>query len=293
MRGSALKTIVAVLLVAALSFSGCRTSSPPPPQSDARSPRIVSFSPALTDILYDMGLGDHVVGVTSYCLPPPGSDPPVVGDRTRVSAEAILAVRPDVVLIQQNPDDFGALKTIAPNIRIEHVRIETLADIAATIERIGKITAAEQLGKVYREDFDRRCEAVRLRVSGLNRPKVLFVFGYERPGTSGKGTFLDEMIQLAGGVNAPTAHGYTRYPTLNRENILAMEPDVLICQVASGSEQKAIEYFQTFRDLPAIKNDRLFVVTDRRWTIPSMRSAEFAEKLAEMIHPSVREARSD
>ena len=63
MRGSVLKKIVAVLLIAVLGLSSCR-NAPSSPQSDARSPRIVSFSPALTDSLYDMGLGDPVVGVT-------------------------------------------------------------------------------------------------------------------------------------------------------------------------------------------------------------------------------------
>jgi iron complex transport system substrate-binding protein len=240
-----------------------------------------------------MGLGDHVVGVTSYCLPPEGTSPRVVGERTRVSAEAILAVRPDVLLIQQNPDDFGAVKSLLPDLHIEHVRIETMRDVTATIERIGRIVDREELARECKEAFDRQLDAVRDYVAYSPQRKVLFLHGYQRPGTCGKGTFLDEMIRLAGGTNSASDAGYIRYPTLNRENILAMHPEVIVCQVALGQEKQAREYLQTFEDVPAVQGGSVFVVTDRRWTIPSTRSVEYAMQLAKMIHAGASGGDSD
>ena len=280
-----MRSTTAILIAALVFLPACRKETTPPQGDGAPSPRIVSFSPALTDMLYDMGLGEHVVGVTSYCRPPADSAPPVVGDRSRVSAEAILAVRPDVILIQQNPDDFGAVKSIDPSIRIEHFKIETLDDVASTIERIGAIAGDPELAAAHKNTFLAKLESVRRSVTGQPRLKVLFIGGIERPHTGGKGTFLDEMIRLAGGRNAAADRGYEGWKTLNRENILAMSPEVLICQVSPAREAEAREYWKTLSHLPAVASGRIFVVTDSRWTIPSMRSADFAEKLAAMVHP--------
>ena len=271
---------ITVLIVAAVS-GGCHD---PSGDRDAGGIRIVSFSPALTDLLYDIGLGDHVVGVTRYCMPPAGCAPRVVGDRANVRAEPILSVRPDVLLIQQNPDDFGVLRGLAPDLRIEHVRIETLADIAAAVERIALIAGRGDLGRRRKAEFQADLDAVRTRVAGMKPKSVLFVTGYDPPSTGGRGTFVDEMIGLAGGTNAASARGYAGWKKLNRENILAMKPEVLVCQVPPGDQARAREYWQTLDDLPAVRDREVFLVTDRRWTIPSMRSAELAGKLAEMIH---------
>ena len=268
--------------VAVLALAGCRkpdgAPAPQPPH-----PRIVSFSPALTDLLYQMNLGSHVVGVTSYCIPPAGERPPVVGDRSRVSAEAILAVKPDLVLIQQNPADFGAVRSIDPRVRIEAFTIETLADVAAAIGRIGALTGTQDQAAAAGKAFEEKLSAVRRSVEKADRPKVLLLIDYDRPSTGGAGTFIDEMIQLAGGSNAAADRGYSGWKNLNRENIQAMAPDVLICLTSAGQEQAALEHWRSFSDSPAVKANRVYVLTDRRWTIPSIRSADFAAELAGMI----------
>jgi len=287
-----MKLALTMVLIIAPAAAGCRKNASQPPTP---SPRIVSFSPALTDLLYDMELGEHVVGVTSYCMPGGDNSPPVVGNRNRVSAESILAVKPDLILIQQNPSDFGAVRSIDPQVRIESFRFDSLADIAAAIDRIGKLTGKETIAARHRKRFLDGLDAVRRRVAGLPRPKVLFVMGYDRPSTGGKGTFMDEMIRLAGGTNAAADRGYAGWKKLNRENILAMAPQILICQVGARGQGEARRYWRTLADLPAVRKGRIFCVTDRRWTIPSMRSGALAEQLAEMIHPDSEreETRSD
>jgi iron complex transport system substrate-binding protein len=247
----------------------------------------VSFSPALTDLLYDLGLGEHVVGVTRYCNPPDDEPPRVVGDRDRIQAETVLAVEPDVLLVQSNPDEFAAVKALDPSIRIEHFKIETLADVAAAVGRIGEIVGARQTAELHRRQFLDKLKTVRERVEGLERPRVLFVMGTAQPSTGGRETFLGEMIELAGGVNAASARGYHGWKRLNRENILAMTPEVLICMTTPEQVDAAREYWQTLGDLPAVRQGRVHIVTDPRWTIPSLRSASYAKKLAEKIHPEL------
>lgn len=272
------------LATAAVAVVAAGCGKRPPPQPDAPSPRLVTFSPALTQIVYEMGLGDHVVGVTTQCEAPPGRRPTVVGDAFGVGAEAILAVKPHVVLVQMQLKEFQPLRLIDPNIRIEHFTIETIPDIPAAMKRIGLIVGRPDLAGRHIERFGSRLDAVRKRVAGKPRPRTLFVMGYQQPSTGGQGTFVADMIELAGGVNA--AEKYRGWTSLNAEAVLACRPDVLVCQVLSELEkpEDARKYWSQILALQA-KTVRLYVQTDRRWTIPSARTAEYVQKLADMLHP--------
>ncbi|MFB3893792.1 MAG: ABC transporter substrate-binding protein [Phycisphaerae bacterium] len=282
------KLAAAVCIAAAtavLAASGCSSKNSAAPAGP--HPRIVSFSPALTDMLFDLGLGDHVVGVTTQCNLPAGATKPRVGDRFSVNAESIAAVEPDIVLIQQDPNDFAALRKIKPAVRIEHFTIETLADIGSAVERIGALAGRQTVGKAAKAKFQGELEAVRKRVAGLARPKVLFLVLYEpdKPATGGKSSFVHEMIELAGGVD--TAAKYERWSDLNAEAVLAMAPDVLVCWTDPAHQNAAQNYWQSLKGLPAARNGRVFVVTDPNWTIPSMKTAELAGYLTWMIHPEL------
>lgn len=271
-----LATLAAVAIVVAAP--GCKRAAP----ANVPPPRIVSFSPAVTDMLFQMGLGKHVVGVTSQCEPPEKRQ--VVGDAYSINTEAIAAVEPDIVMIQQQPERFETLRQVKPNVRIEHFDLETLADVAAALERVGKLAGQEALGVAARKSFERKLDDVRQSVSGKSKPMVLFVIAYEydKPGTGGRNSFIHEMIELAGGVDA--AGQYKRWADLDAEAILKMRPDVLVVWTRPGGEAKAREYWLGFPGL-ATPADRRFVVTDRNWTIPSSRLADLAGQLAGMIHP--------
>ena len=265
-----------ILPAAVLLLAGCRKEMPLP---QAKRPRIVSFSPALTQIVFDMGLGEHVVGVTRYCQLPAGQSRPVVGDAYNVSGEAILALRPEVVLIQQDPKAFEGLRRRDPSIRIEHFEIETLTDIASAMERIGQIAGRTELGSDRKEQFLAELESVRARAP---LPRVLFTDGHEPPLVAGKGTFIHQMVELAGGVNA--AANYKGWVNLNKEAIQAAAPDVLICRTDAGQEEAVKARWMGLPNLPAARTGRVYMVTDRDWTIPSARMAKLARRLSEMMY---------
>lgn len=270
-----------VVLAMALLLGGCNDEAPLP---DAAHPRIVSNSPALTQMLFDMGLGDHVVGVTTQCELPAGETRPTVGAAIDIDAEAILSLQPHVVLTQTKLDRFQAVQNVAPDIRFEHFRIDTLADIASSLQRIGEIAGCPEVGVTARADFEAKLDAIRRRVAGRSRPRVMFVYGHDRPATSGRNTFVHDMIGLAGGINA-AAEQYDGWKNVNVELVLVLKPDVLICQTAAAEAVKAREAWLSLTELPAARNQRVHVVTDRHLTIPSTRSAGFAADVAAMIHP--------
>jgi len=281
------KAALFFILAGAMLLPGCRK---PLPRPDAPHPRLVSFSPAITQMLFDIGLGEHVVGVTSQCILPPGQHRTVVGDALQVDDEAILAAKPDVLLVQMKTDEFRSLRRVDPKIRIEHFTIESLKDIEAAIERLGQIVGnpdALRLAAEAKTRFADRLDAIRRRASGKPRPRVLFAEGYENPLVPGAGTFIDEMITLAGGLNAArTDKPHPPWRSMDIEGIILGAPEVLICRVKAAQRQAARNYWLAVPNLPAAGSGNIFIVTDRRWTIPSGHSVIIAEKLARMIHPN-------
>jgi len=239
-----------------------------------------------------MHLAHHLVGVTTQCDVPCDADIPVVGDALSVNVESILAVEPDVLLVQMDPSEFRAVREMAPQVRIEHFTIETLADIARAIERIGAIAGQGERGREQRAAFEAELDRIRRAAEGKAHPRVLFVYGYERTHTAGAGTFVDDMITLAGGINV-AAQRYRGWTTIHLEQILALKPEVLICQCAPAARQRAKSFWSSLEDLPAARSGGVHIVTDRAMTIPSTQSVRFARRLAEMIHGGPLERGSD
>lgn len=284
-----MKHVTAVLLAAAVLLAG--GCSKAPRQPGAARPRVVSYSPALTEMLFDMGLGDHVVGVTAFCELPPGQTRTVVGDLRAVNPERILSVRPDLVLIQQKTEDFTRVTEADPRIRIEHFTIETLGDIARALERVGRLVGEDQLGTDRRKRFEDSLAQVRRQVASLPAPRVLFLTQIDPPSVPGADSFIGEMIELAGGRDV--AGKYKRWTRINVERIIVAKPEVIVCCAKPGKSGQVRDYLLSLQGVPAVETGRLFVVTDRGWTIPSARLSQLAGKLAEMIHPQLLDGSAD
>jgi len=279
-----MRRLAVILLAGALLNGGCERRAP---RDDVPSPRVVSFSPAITEMLFDMGLGDHVVGVTRYCILPEGVRRPVVGSQLNIRAEPILAVNPDVLLAQTAPKHFETVRKLSPHICIAHFRIETLADIGVAMARIAEIVRRPDIGRRAKAEFLAKLKNVREKVAGLNRPRVIFVTGYKNPLAAGRATFINELIELAGGVNA-AGEKYSGWKRASIESILRLAPDVVVCEAGPATVDEARRYFEKLTASGGTKV-RVCTVTDRRWTIPTGWIADRAAgRMARFIHPELR-----
>lgn len=267
--------VLAILLV---GLVGC---DKPTNRDDTPSPRIVTFSPALTTIMFDMHLGDYVVGVSAYSSLPPGVERPVVGDARDVRTEPILAVRPDLILTQSESKYFDTVKKICPSLKIEHFNLATLAEVASAMERIGRLVGKPELGDAAGKTFRNRLDAVKEKTRSLPKRRVLFVMDYQHPFAAGGDTFLDEMIQRAGGVNVLADTRDWFKPSI--ETILAKKPDVILCQCKPAQASEAKRYWEKLL-AQAHPSVRVYIVTDDTWTIAAGHLATHTEELAEMIH---------
>ncbi|MCD4699820.1 MAG: helical backbone metal receptor, partial [Phycisphaerae bacterium] len=279
------RSVVLILVSICLFATGVTGNS----NTELPHPRIVSFSPALTEIVFEMGLGDYVVGVTRSCRLPEGVDRPGLGDAFTINTGAVLAVRPDVILTQTAVEKFQGVRDINPDVKVETFRLETLSDISAAVERIGEITGRSDLAKRQNAAFSAKLESVRRRVANRPRPRVIFVMGTDRPTVAGADNFIADLIGVAGGFNAGAdVPGQTRWRRTHIDAIARVKPDVIVCQVFDAAQaEQAWKYWLGWKDLPAAAAGRVYVVTDPHWSIPSTHLAELSSDLAYMLRQDV------
>lgn len=213
-----LRTIALVLGLGALA-SACACARQPTPRN-AAGPRIVSLSPAITHTLEALGAAGGVVGCTPWC----GAEGvPVVGSLADRNAEAIIALRPALVLRQgEQPDPALDDAIVAGGGRCLGWRLNSLDDVARMVVELGTAldsagtqgcaAGAERLLATHRQAV-----AERVRTSG----PVLFLFATDPPAAFGAGTYLDDLWRSMGGTNAVAQQGY---PALTAEDVLRMRP---------------------------------------------------------------------
>jgi iron complex transport system substrate-binding protein len=287
-------TAAALLLSAAwmLTTAGARRVA-----ADAPAPapsRIVSVVPAVTEMLFAMGAGPAVVGVSSYDkVPAETAALPKVGALIDPDFERILSLRPDLVIVYGTQTDFIARlqRASIPMFRYEHAG---LPDITQTIRRLGARVGhdaeAERLAASIEHDLD----SIRRRVAGQPAVRTLLIFGRE-PGSlrgiyaSGGVGFLHDLLVLAGGVDA-FDDVRRQSVQISTEQVLARAPDAVIeLHEAALSEASLAESRALWRQLgavPAARNDRVYFLTGDFLTVPGPRIAMAAKAMADVLHPA-------
>jgi iron complex transport system substrate-binding protein len=171
-----------------------------------------------------------------------------------------------------------------PNLAMEHFSVETTADIVAALRRLGHLAGDQERGELHAIALEEGLAELEAQAEGAQRPRVLFVMGSEKPGSAGRGSFVHELIELAGGENV--AAELEGWPSLNIEYVLAAQPEVLICWTTPQDAQRDRERWLALEDLPAARDGRVHVVTETTWTLPTPTLLEHARQLRAWLHPS-------
>lgn len=313
MRRRALHLVPAAILAAVLA-AGCddfsssgeagsggaadpRLLAPTPDATGAGDLRILSLTPNVTEILFAMGLGRKVVGRSTYCTNPQEAlAVPAVGDTLRMNLEKVIALRPTLALVVTKKADVA--RTLGGlGIRTVTLESDTMPELMAAIHTIGLETGAEEAATTLADAIADDLMRVRRRVAGLARPKVLFAFpmtvGSAQMMVAGKGTFVDELIDVAGGENAYPAPA--DWPTVSAAKVVAMAPDVVVINAvgdeAAPDRIEAIQRaWENWASVPAVAKARVHIVTAPYLTIPGPRVGVAAELLADLIHPETAAA---
>ncbi len=271
------------LLIAALA--GCRGSAPAA-RRDASAgafARIVSLGPATTEALFAIGAGALLVGRSRFCDKPPAAlGLPSIGGYTDPNLEAILALRPDLVTGVRGPAGAALVDTLEQRgVCTYFPETESKAQIVALIQGLGQRTGHTPGAAAAVAQLEQTLAAVRVAVQDRPRPRALLLFGRTPLVAAGTGSFPDEMLTLAGLTNACVSR--ERYPTLEVERVLAMDPDLVLD--ASMEGQDATYFSQAgWPRARAVRERRVLRVTETDVLRPGPSFAQGVLTLARLAH---------
>jgi iron complex transport system substrate-binding protein len=260
--------------------------------------RIISLSPSVTEILFALGLGDRVVGVTRYCdYPHEATAKAKIGGLHDPNFEAIVVSEPDLVIMREASDEalapFRELEL--EMLTVSHKSVEGILD---SIIAIGRRCAAEEQAEELVANIKGQIAKIEQKTAGLERPRVMFAVErtlgtgrIEDVYVAGRDGFINRIITLAGGRNAcqETAAGF---PVVSSEGILRMNPEVILDMVPilvqkKHNKETVLADWQQLPELEAVRSGRVYLLDDDYAFIPGPRLVLLAEKLARLIHPEV------
>jgi len=260
--------------------------------ADAAPLRIVSLAPSVTETVFALGLGEQLVGVSVYCdYPPEVEKIDRVGTFLTPNIEVILAKHPDVVLGVPSPGNRGPVEELRRlGVPVVVVNPTTVEEIKQAQIEIGKALQVEAAAHALVQSIEARIDRVREKLRDRPNLKVLMVVGQTPLIAVGKGTYLDELIGLAHGINLGAAAGAS-WPRLSIELPIATAPDVIIDTTMGNEEQAgaaaALDFWKRFPTIPAVRHGRVHGYKQYQLLRPGPRIAEALETIAAIIHPEV------
>jgi len=264
--------------------------------SDNKPQRIVSLSPNLTQVIYALGYMDQVVGVTIFDeYPPQVIDLPKVGGWINPNYEAILALKPDLVVLMKDQDiSFGdKLRTLGLKTFIAKSN-DSIKDIIQAISDLGEILGESEEAKKLTLGIQSDLNEIEQKTKNTKKKSVMIVVG-RNPGTLediyviGRNNYMDELITLAGGENV--VENERNALKITKEAIFSYNPDVIIeinhQQIDREAEILAI--WNTLKQVEAVKNNQVHILSSKVLLHPSQRIVDGAQTLTEILHPEIKE----
>ena len=260
--------------------------------------RIVSLAPSITETLFALALGDRVVGVTRYCdYPPEALSKEKVGGYYDPNYEAVVALEPDLVIMlpeHEVPKEY----LTRLGLRVLAVSQESIPGILDSIRAIGKLCRAEREAREVVAGIEGRMAEIRNRTEGLPRPRVMLCVDRSMGSGAIQGVYIaggngfyDEMITMAGGVNAYDGQSL-KFPVVSAEGMLRLNPQVIIDMVPhlegkGWNEEDLLREWQSVARVDAVKNGRVYVFAQDYAVIPGPRFILILESMARAIHPEI------
>ena len=255
--------------------------------------RIVSLAPSNTEILFALGLKDRIVGVTDYCNYPPdvlelkrSKRIESVGGYSTVDVEKVVRLRPDLVVASYG-NGIGVVKALKSfGITVICLNPKSIEDIIRDIEILGKVCGVE-------ENASKLVELIKLRIELIRedehnwKPRIVHIVWSDPIWVSGKNTFIDDAIEIAGGVNAVNESGWV---VLSLEDLIRINPDIIIVNSGNGmsSSSENIIYesiieSDVLRNLKAVKCGNVYVIDADVISRPSYRLVYAIEEISKII----------
>jgi len=257
----------------------------------ARPERIISLAPSNTEILFAVGAGEQVVGVTSYCnYPPEAATRQQIGGITvqSISVETIIALEPDLILATQAQTEI--IEALAQTgLAVIVLQPATLDDIYANIELVGQVTGHRDEAAGLTADLRRRTAAVQAAVAAVPAAERLSIFyevWHEPLMTAGPQTFIGQIIELAGGENI-FADVQEDWPQVSPEVVLTRNPAVILGPDSHGDvlTGDSLAGRPGWANIEAMRSGRIYLLNGDAVSRPGPRIIDMLEEIARDLYP--------
>jgi iron complex transport system substrate-binding protein len=256
--------------------------------------RIISLAPNMTELLFALGLNEEIVGVTSFAnYPEEALEKEKIGTIVEPNIEKILSLKPDLVFAA----GINKLETVEHlrklGINVAGFNPGNIDDTLIIIKKIGKLTGQDVLAREMVTELYIKLSQIQLLVEGVlkekERPRVFYEIWSDPLYTAGAGTFIDDIITTAGGINIGSkAQG--AWPQYSLEKLLLENPDVYVSSLHSAPEEvtpEKIKERKLYQSLKAIKNDRVYIIDQDIISRPSPRIIEGLKLFVKALFPEL------
>ena len=253
--------------------------------------RIVTLAPSITEILYFLGLGDRVVGVTQFSTYPPEAKlKPKVGSYIDLNVEKIISLSPDLVIGTADGNQPGVVDLLEQaGIPVFIVNPRNIRQAIDTVAIVGRVCGVTKMANASSMQLSQRVDRIIDHTKSRRRPLVFLQINLRPIMTINKETFLHDLIQLAGGRNMTENEPIT-YPRISLEEVIRKKPEVIIISSMErgGSFEAARLEWLKWNSIPAVRDGRVHLIDSDLIDRPSPRIVEGLEAMARFIHPEVK-----
>ncbi|MFV0438269.1 MAG: ABC transporter substrate-binding protein [Desulfopila sp.] len=250
--------------------------------------RVLALAPSLTEMIFSLQAGDRLVGATSYSnYPEAARKLPRIGSYVKLDLEKIVALQPDLCIAIKDGNPLRSIEAIkALGIPVFAIDPHTIDQITEAFLFVGDLLGASEKAEELVGEMKQRIALVQQKVAASRiRPRVFFQISDMPIISAGKDSYIDKLITMAGGSNL--AGSMPAYPRFSWENILQMQPDIVIISSMTGGKSATAlkDAWLKWPEIPASKHHRLYVVDADLFNRPTERLIDGLEILSDILHP--------
>lgn len=282
MRISTLEILACMLAFGLMMFANSAVAESSPQ-------RIISLAPHITELLYEVGAGQEIVGAVSYSdYPEEARDIPRIGSYDKINYEAILAMQPTLVIAWNSgngEDSIARLRELG--LRVHSHELKTLEDVAESLIVIGELTGHAEQGQRASAVFLDRLARLRAQYSDLDKVSIYYQL-WNEPQMTVNGTHLiSDVIRLCGGTNI-FADAITLVPKISIESVLTRAPEVIVATGMADERPEWLDDWYAWSSIPAVKNEQLYHIHPDLLHRHSPRILDGAEQLCAALDKARR-----
>jgi len=249
-----------------------------------RPEKIVSLGPANTEILFAIGAGGNLVGVTTHCdFPSQAEKIDKIGDYTTPNIEAIVDKKPDLIVACYGNKEESVQRLRELGLAVVTLHPKSVEEILENIQLLGGITGYEQEAASLVKTLKKRIKIVKEKSSKIpegEKPRILYVVWYPELWIAGKGTFANGLMEMAGGKNI--AFDIEGWKIISKEVVIGRDPEIIFCSGMGESltilREKILEDVD-LKKVSAIEHNRVYAIASDIVELPSSRIVDGLEKI--------------